>query len=145
MKTTWLTQTDIKRDWYVVDIEDIILGRAATQIAELLMGKSKVEKVPNMDCGDFVIVLNADKFTVTGRKEKDKIYYHHTGYPGGLREKPLGKMRVENPEIPIKRAVKNMLPKNKWRDQVMARLFIYTGTEHPHQAQKPKQVELNSK
>jgi large subunit ribosomal protein L13 len=142
MKTSWKTKTDIKRDWYEVDVAGKTLGRSATQIAELLIGKSKVDRVPNMDCGDYVIVVNASKIEVTGNKGRKKIYYHHTGYPGGLRSKTFEDMKKRRPTRLIELAVKNMLPKNKLRQTMMTRLFVYADSEHSHKAQKPKKFEL---
>jgi len=144
MKTSWISESDIERKWYVVDIDDKVLGRAATQIAELLIGKSKVNRVPNMDCGDYVIVINASKVKVTGNKRVDKLYYHHSGYPGGLKVETFDDVMAKNPSKVISLAVKNMLPNNKLRQKMMIRLFIYEGSEHLHNAQKPEKVEIKS-
>ena len=136
MPKTYATKaSEIKRGWHVFDAEGEILGRLATRIALLLIGKDKPNYAPYLDQGDHVVVINAEKFRVTGEKEKDKIYYRHSGYPGHLREESLGGLRKRLPEEVIRRAVRGMLPKNRLRDARMARLHIYAGPEHPHQAQ----------
>jgi len=141
-KTEWTKKEDIKRGWYVVDVKDQILGRVATHIASLLIGKEKTEIVPNMDCGDFVVVLNSDDIKLTRGKEKKKYYRQHSGYHGGLKETRFDEqLRKDSTKI-IKLAVKNMLPKNKLRDGRMKRLFVYKGSEHPHVAQKPQEYKL---
>ena len=145
MKTTWKKESEIERVWYIVDAEDQILGRVATKIASLLIGKGKVDAVPNMDCGDYVVVVNADKIRVTGKKIEDKKYYRHSGYPGGLKKKTLGEMMESNPDKAIWHAVRNMLPQNKHKSGMVARLMVYAGSEHPHEAQKPIKVQLTSK
>jgi len=122
----------IKREWHLLDAKDKILGRLSTKIAHLLMGKHKVSFVPWEDRGDYVVVVNAEKVKVTGKKEKQKKYYHHTGYPGGLKEETLERLRERRPEEIIRRAVYNMLPKNKLRKQRIKRLKIFVGEEHPY-------------
>lgn len=144
MKTTWINKSDIQRKWYLVDVAGHILGRSATEIAKLLMGKGKVDRVPNMDCGDYVIVVNAAKVKVTGKKLTDKLYYRHSGYPGGLKSEALGDRLARKPEEVIRSAVKNMLPNTKLRDTMLPRLMIYAGSEHGHEAQKPVTIELTS-
>jgi large subunit ribosomal protein L13 len=141
-KTGWTKKEDIERVWQVVDVKDQILGRAATQIASLLIGKGKPEIVPNLDCGDFVIVLNSDDIKLTRGKEKKKFYRHHTGYPGGLKEIRFDEQLKKDSRQTIILAVKNMLPKNKLRDGRMSRLFVYKGPEHKHEAQKPVDYKL---
>jgi large subunit ribosomal protein L13 len=141
-KTQWTKKEDIERKWYVVDVKDQILGRAATQIASLLIGKSKPEIVPNVDCGDFVIVLNSDEIKLTRGKEKKKMYRRHTGYPGALKEIRFDEQLKKDSTKIIDLAVKNMLPKNKLRDGRMSRLFVYKGSEHKHEAQKPQEYKL---
>ena len=141
-KTTWISEKDIKRDWYLVDVQDHILGRAATQIASLLIGKGKVDAVPNMDSGDYVVVINAEKIKVTGNKKDQKTYYRHSGYPGGFKAETLGELMDRKPDEVIRRAVDNMLPNNKHRQHRIARLMVYSGLDHPHSAQKPKTIEL---
>lgn len=134
-KTYATKKSDIQRGWHFFDAQGQVLGRLAAQIAPLLMGKNKPNYAPYLDMGDCVVVINADKFVVTGKKEKNKIYYRHSQYPGHLKEEPLGKLRVRRPTEPICRAVKRMLPANRLRDGRMTRLKIYVGPEHPHQAQ----------
>ena len=141
-KTKWTKKEDIERKWYVIDAGDQILGRVATQIASLLIGKSKPEIVPNVDCGDFIIVLNSDKVKLTRGKEKKKFYRRHTGYPGGLKEIRFDEQMKRDSRRVIELAVKNMLPKNKLRDGRMNRLFVYKDGNHPHVAQKPSDYKL---
>lgn len=141
-KTEWTKEKDVKKVWYTVDVKDQILGRVATKIASLLIGKSKPEFVPNVDMGDSVIVLNSDLIKLTRGKETKKMYYRHTGYPGGLIETRFDKQLEKDSRKIIESAVKNMLPKNKLRDGRMARLFIYKGGEHDNAAQKPIEYKL---
>jgi len=141
-KTTWTTEKDIERKWYVVDVKNKILGRSASQIASLLIGKKKVEKVPNVDCGDYVVVINSDKVRLTRGKEKKKMYFRHSGYPGGAKEIRFDKQMLKNSTFVIEKAVKNMLPNNKLRSSMLNRLFVYKGDEHPHEAQKPEVFNL---
>jgi len=124
---------EIKRNWHLVDLKGKILGRIATEIALRLSGKQKPNFVRNLDCGDFVVVINARAVKVTGRKEKTKLYGHYSGYPGGLKQKALWQVRQEKPEEIIRHAVWGMLPTNKLRDQLMTRLYIYPDAEHPYQ------------
>lgn len=132
-KLTKPTKKDqIKRYWHIFDVKDQILGRTTTKIALKLMGKSKPYYVRNLDCGDFVVVVNSSLVKLTGRKEKQKLYSHYSGYPGGLKQKALWQIRQENPNIIIRQAVYGMLPKNKLRDRLITRLFIYPGTDHPY-------------
>ena len=128
---------DIKRQWFILDAKDKILGRFATKVARLLIGKDKPTFTPHVDQGDFVIVLNADKIKVTGKKLENKIYYHHTFYPGGLKQKQLKDILSEKPERIIELAVKRMLPKNRMQARRMRRLKIYVSEKHPHLAQSP--------
>lgn len=130
------------RDWVVVDLKDKVVGRAATQIADLLRGKHKPSFTPHVDNGDFVVVLNAEKVRFTGHKLDDKIYYHHTGYPGGIRERSARDVRDKSPEELVESAVWGMLPKNKLSRHLMKKLKIYAGSEHPHASQNPKTLEL---
>jgi len=134
-KTYSIKASDIKREWHVVDASDQILGRMATRIASLLMGKHKPLFARNMDVGDFVVVLNADKVRVTGGKEKKKVYYRHSGYPGGLKSVSLEKVMATNPARVIEHAVKGMLPKNRLQARMMKRLRVYAGESHPHLGQ----------
>ena|SRR3972149_2533032 len=126
-------QSDIKRSWHLVDASGNILGRASTKITTLLMGKSKPYFVRNLDCGDYVVVVNAGKVKVTGKKELLKKYYRYSGYPGGLRIESLGELRQRKPEDIIRHSVSGMLPQNKLRDRILTRLFIFGGEEHPYE------------
>ena len=141
MKTIIPKKGEVKRTWWVVDAEGKTLGRLASEIAVLLRGKHKPIYTPSVDVGDFVIVINADKVKVTGKKEQKKVYYSHSGYLGHLRETPLWLMRQRTPEKIIKRAVKGMLPKTSMGKKMLSRLKVYSGPEHPHQAQKPVKYE----
>lgn len=141
-KTVWTKKEDVNRKWLVMDVKDQILGRVSTQIASLLIGKEKPEIVPNVDCGDFVIVINSDHIKLTRGKEKKKMYRKHSGYPGGLKEIRFDEQLKKDSTKIIELAVKNMLPKNKLRDGRMSRLFVYKGEEHPHVAQKPEEYKL---
>lgn len=137
MKTYSAKPADVERKWHVIDAEDAPLGRLATQIATLLTGKGKTQFTKHIDCGDFVIVINSDNLVVTGNKLEDKMYYSHSGYPGGLKELQLKqKMEKDSTEVIVK-AVRGMLPVNKLRDGRLARLKVYAGSEHNHTAQKP--------
>ena len=126
---------DIERNWHLVDVKGKILGRVATGIATKLIGKHKPTYTPHIDAGDFVVVINAKEVAVSANKEETKIYSHHTGFPGGLRQKTLGQVRASHPERLIEKAVVNMLPKNRLRSDRMTRLKVYAGSEHPHQSQ----------
>ncbi|OGG09339.1 50S ribosomal protein L13 [Candidatus Gottesmanbacteria bacterium RBG_16_43_7] len=123
----------VKRSWHLFDVKDQVLGRISTTIAVTLMGKAKPYYVRNLDCGDYVVVINAQLVKVTGRKESEKLYSHFSGYPGGLKQKPLKQIRSERPELIIRQAVYGMLPKNKLRDRLISRLFIFAGNDHPYQ------------
>ncbi|VAV95857.1 LSU ribosomal protein L13p (L13Ae) [hydrothermal vent metagenome] len=133
---------DIERSWFVVDAEGATLGRLASEIALILRGKNKPIFAPHMDVGDHVIVINADKVVVTGNKEEDKLYFRHSGFPGGLREVSLGQLRATYPQRIIENAVRGMLPKNRLGRQMFKKLKVYAGPEHPHTAQKPQPLEL---
>lgn len=142
MKTFSAKPSDVTRSWYVVDAADATLGRISTEIAQLLTGKKKPMFTHHVDCGDYVIVINADNLVVTGQKMTDKMYYHHTGYPGGLKTRSLGEQHgIDSTKI-IETAVRGMLPVNKLRDARLKRLKVYAGTEHGHEAQKPKVLDL---
>jgi large subunit ribosomal protein L13 len=132
----------IKQDWYVVDAQDKVLGRLATQIASRLRGKHKPEYTPHVDTGDFVVVVNASKLRVTGRKTERKMYYHHTEYPGGIRETNFAKLRATRPERILQKAVKGMLPKGPLGYAMLRKLKVYAGDKHPHSAQQPKALEI---
>lgn len=130
------------KKWFVVDAKGKVIGRLATKIATTLLGKNKVSYLPYLDKGDYVIVLNAGKIVSTGQKEEKKIYYRYSGYPGGLKQRTLKTLRVEKPEMIIKHAVSGMLPKNRLGKAIIKKLYIYTGSEHPHQAQKVQELEV---
>lgn len=142
MKTYSAKPTDVERKWYVVDAADATLGRISTQIATLLTGKGKPQFTKHIDCGDFVIVINSDNLVVTGNKLEDKMYYRHSGFPGGLREFQLKEKMAKDSTDVIVKSVRGMLPVNKLRDGRLARLKVYAGTEHNHAAQKPETISL---
>ncbi|NOZ54812.1 MAG: 50S ribosomal protein L13 [Gammaproteobacteria bacterium] len=144
MKTFSAKPAEVKRDWYVMDAEDKTLGRMATEIARRLRGKHKPEYTPHVDTGDYIVVVNAGKVKVTGKKVSDKMYYRHTGYPGGIRSMSFGKMRDTAPERLVEIAVKGMLPKNRLGRAMIKKLKVYAGSEHRHSAQQPKVLELSS-
>lgn len=124
--------TDIKRSWHLVDAKDKVSGRLATEVARLLMGKGKPYFVRNLDCGDYVVVVNAQEVKFTGKKEKQKVYFSHSGYPGGLRTIPVERMRKEHPERILEHAVRGMLPQNKLKDRMLTRLKVFAGEKHPY-------------
>lgn len=138
MKTFHPTKGDDKKQWYVVDADEKILGRLATSIATVLRGKHKATYTPSMDMGDFVIVVNADKIGVTGKKLEQKTYYRHSGYPGGIRGVTLEKLMEKKPTEALKKAVTGMLPKGPLGRDMLSKLKVYAGPEHPHAAQKPE-------
>jgi large subunit ribosomal protein L13 len=142
MKTSYAKKEGVSRDWYLVDAEDKILGRLACEIAHRLRGKHKPIYAPFMDAGDFVIVVNAEKISLTGKKLTDKVYYHHSGYPGGIKAITAGKLLKEKPEELLRTAVKGMLPKNTLGRAMLKKLKIYTGGDHPHEAQCPRILDL---
>ncbi len=142
MRTFTGRTEDIKREWYVVDAEGQTLGRLAARIAPILKGKHKPVYTPHLDCGDFIVVVNADKVRVTGRKMDQKLYHRHSGYPGGLTSVTLRDQLATHPERVLLAAVKGMLPKNKLGRRMIKKLKIYAGDSHPHQAQQPKTLEL---
>jgi large subunit ribosomal protein L13 len=145
MKTYQAKATDRpEREWFVVDADGKTLGRLATQIADMLRGKRKPEYTPHCDTGDFVVVVNAEKIAVTGKKRTDKIYYRHSGYPGGLRSRTLNEMLERRPEEVIRKAVAGMLPRNKLARQQIKKLKVYAGPDHPHAAQQPKTIEIEA-
>jgi len=142
MKTQILKKSDVSRKWYIVDATNKVLGRLASKIAVVLTGKHKPQYTPHVDCGDYVVIINADKFRVTGTKMKDKMYYSHSFYPGGLKSINLETMLKKHPERVVYHAVSGMLPKNKLRARRLKRLKIYTASNHPHTAQSPQKIEL---
>ena len=143
MKTFMEKKENIDRKWYVIDAEGVTLGRLATKVATVLKGKNKATYTPHVDCGDFVIVINAEKVKLTGNKLNDKMYYNHSGYVGGLRERNAKTMIEKYPEEMIERAVKGMLPKNSLGAQMYKKLFVYAGPEHKQQAQKPIELKVD--
>jgi large subunit ribosomal protein L13 len=142
MKTYSAKPGDIERSWYLVDADGQTLGRMASQIASILRGKHKPIFTPHMDCGDYVIVVNAEKIHVTGNRLDDKMYYRHSGYPGGLKKTPLREMLKTKPEMVIEEAVRRMLPKNNLGRHMLKKLRVYAGPEHQHQAQNPEPLEF---
>ena len=145
MKTYNAKPGEIQRDWYLVDAEGKTLGRLATQIAEQLRGKTKPVYTPHVDTGDFVVVVNAEKVRVTGNKLDQKLYYRHSGYPGGLRSRTLRAQLERRPTEVLRKAVKGMLPRNKLANAQIGKLKIYAGPEHPHSAQSPEPLKLEPK
>ena len=140
MRTESARHEDVARDWFVVDASEHRLGRLASVIAHHLRGKHKVIYTPHVDTGDYVVVINAEQVQVSGRKETDKLYHRHSGYPGGLKTRTLGEMRERQPEEVIRLAVKRMLPRNPLGRDMLRKLKVYAGTEHPHGAQLPKEL-----
>ena len=145
MQKTWTAKPgEVQRRWFLVDAEGQTLGRLASQIADALRGKRKSSYTPHIDTGDFVVVVNAEKIAVTGNKRVDKKYYRHSGYPGGIKERSLNDMLERRPEEVIRRAVRGMLPKNKLAAAQLRKLKVYAGPEHPHEAQAPKELNLEA-
>lgn len=142
MKTYSPKISEIERKWYVVDVKDKTLGHAATKIADILRGKNKPIFSPHLDCGDFVIVLNAKEVKLTGAKKEQKTYHHHTRYPGGLRSITAEKLLEKKPEMVVTKAIAGMLPKTKLRNHMLKKLKVYAGAEHENEAQKPTPLEL---
>ena len=142
MKTFSAKPETVKRDWYVIDAADKTLGRLAAFIAHRLRGKHKPEYTPHVDTGDYIVVINAEKIKVTGRKLKNKTYYRHTGYPGGLKSITLEKLLASHPTRVLEKAIKGMLPKNPLGRDMYRKLKVYAGTEHPHSAQEPLPLEF---
>ena len=144
MKTFSAKPAEVTRDWYVVDGTDKVLGRLAADIALRLRGKHKPEYTPHVDTGDFVVVINAEKISVTGNKRADKRYYRHSGYPGGIRSRTLDEMLERQPEEVIRKAVKGMMPRNRLARRQLTKLKVYAGPDHPHAAQQPKTMEISA-
>lgn len=142
MKTVCIRKEDISRRWYLVDASEKILGRLASKVASILRGKHKPQFSPHLDMGDHVIVINAEKVRLTGDKLRDKVYYHHSGYPKGLKSITAGKLMRERPERLVSMAIRGMLPKNKLGKAMARKLKVYKGQEHPHQAQSPERFEI---
>ncbi|TAN38557.1 MAG: 50S ribosomal protein L13 [Nitrospirae bacterium] len=141
MKTLFAKKSDIQQKWYVIDAKDAVLGRLAVKIATFIRGKNKPIFTPNVDTGDFVIVVNADKIRLTGNKMADKVYYHHTGYIGGIKAQTAQELSDKRPETIIEKAVWGMLPKNRLGRAMIKKLKVYKGPEHPHQAQAPEVLQ----
>ena len=133
---------NIERKWYVVDATDLTLGRLSTEVATLLRGKHKPTFTPHVDCGDYVIIVNAEKVALTGSKLDDKMYYRHSGYPGGLKSRTAKRMLELHPQKVLEKSIRGMLPKNRLGDDMYRKLYVYVGPEHPHQAQKPEAYTL---
>lgn len=142
MKTFSAKAHEVKRDWYMIDASNKILGRLATEIARRLRGKHKAEFTPHVDTGDYIVVTNVEAIRVTGRKFKDKMYYNHSGFPGGIKQVSFEKLQATHPARVLERAVKGMLPKNPLGRDMYRKLKIYVGSEHPHAAQQPKPLEI---
>jgi large subunit ribosomal protein L13 len=142
VKTYYAKKGEVPRNWVLIDAEDQVLGRVAAQAAQILRGKTKPQYTPHVDVGDFVVIVNASKIRVTGAKATDKVYYSHSGYPGGLKEEPFARAMERHPERVIEHAVKGMLPKNTLGRQQLKKLKVYAGPEHPHQAQNPREIKL---
>ena len=142
MRTVSIRPQDVSRDWYVVDANNVTLGRLATAVASRLRGKHKPEYTPHVDTGDYIVVVNAEKVRVTGRKRTDKMYHRHTGYPGGIRSVSFEHLVAKHPERVIEQAVRGMLPRNRLGRQMFKKLKVYAGEEHPHGAQQPQTLEF---
>lgn len=143
MKTTQVAKEgEFTREWYLIDVENKVLGRVASEIANILRGKKKPIFTPSVDTGDFVIVINAEKIALTGKKLADKTYYSHSGFPGGLKSIAAGKLLEKKPEELLRTAVKGMLPKNKLARHMLNKLKVYSGSAHPHKAQQPKVLDI---
>ncbi len=142
MRTEVAKKETVNHQWFVVDAENVVLGRLATQVANVLRGKHKPVYTPSVDTGDFVVIVNAEKIALTGKKVADKVYYSHTGFPGGIKSATAGEMLSKKPEELIRKAVKGMLPKNKLARHMLKKLKIYSGGSHPHEAQQPAQLSL---
>lgn len=143
MKTFSATPKDIERKWYVVDATDLVLGRMSTIVANYLRGKHKPYFTPNMDCGDYIIIINADRVHLTGNKKEDKLYYWHTGYPGGIKKTTAEKiLKGSFPERVVKKSIERMITRSPLGRKVLKKLFVYTGNEHPHAAQNPEKLDI---
>jgi large subunit ribosomal protein L13 len=143
-RTESANESTVKKEWVIVDAENEVLGRLATKVARMLRGKLKTNYTPHFDCGDNVIVINAAKVILTGNKMNDKEYVRHTGYPGGQRISTPRELFAKKPAAVVEKAIKGMLPKNRLGAQLFRNLHVYAGTEHPHEAQKPKEIKLNT-
>jgi|ADurb_Oil_01_Slu_FD_contig_101_284272_length_1456_multi_13_in_0_out_0_2 large subunit ribosomal protein L13 len=144
-KSFMANKQNIEKKWYVVDATDLVLGRLSTVVASLLKGKGKPTYTPHVDCGDYVIIVNAEKIRFTGNKLEDKIYYRHSNYPGGLKKETAKDLLERFPEKVLEQSIRGMLPKTKLGDAMYRKLYVYKGAEHPHQAQKPEVYEIKQK
>lgn len=146
MKTFSLKASQIQKNWLLIDAEGVVLGRLAAEVSKILRGKTKPEYTPHMDCGDNVIIINAEKVHMTGNKLSDKKFYWHTGHPGGIKERTIGQlMESDKPEVVVQNAVRRMISRNPLGRQQMGNLYVYTGSEHPHAAQQPKTLDIAAK
>ncbi len=141
-QTRFIKSDEAIKKWYLIDAKDQVLGRLATQVAMIIRGKNKPTFTPNTDTGDFVIIINADKIKLTGKREELKEYFHHSGYPGGLKKKSYHEVMSTKPEFVVEKAVRGMLPKNRLGNKLIKKLKVYSGTDHPHTAQKPEALGL---
>ena len=141
MKTVFAKPASVERKWFIIDAEGKVLGRVAAKVASIVRGKNKAAFMPNQEIGDFVVIINADKITVTGRKAQQKMYYRHSGFPGGLRTDNFRKVIERHPTMPLENAIKGMLPKGPLGRKMAKNVKIYTGTDHPHGSQKPEPIE----
>lgn len=142
MKTYYAKPNEVEREWVLIDAKDQVLGRVATKAAHILRGKHKPQYTPHVDTGDYVVIINADKIRLTGTKAAKKEYYHHTGFPGGLKCETFEEGMAKHPERVVERAVKGMLPKTSLGRQMATKLKVYAGPEHPHEAQKPREIKM---
>ena len=145
MKTYSAKPSEVKHNWWIIDAEDVVLGRLATEVSKILRGKNKPIYTPHIDTGDHVVIVNAKKVRMTGRKREQKIYYHHTGHPGGLKEQSAKFILETHPERIIEKAVERMMPEGPLGEHQFAKLRVYPGTEHPHEAQQPKVYDFGAK
>jgi large subunit ribosomal protein L13 len=143
MKTIFAKKTDVSQKWHVIDADGLVVGRLASQVAKILRGKNKPVFTPHVDTGDFVIIVNAEKIHFTGNKLENKAYYHHTGYPGGIKKETAKEVMEKTPERIIQAAVRGMLPKNKLGRRQLSKLKVYSGPDHPHKAQNPETLNIN--
>ncbi len=143
MKTIFVKPKDVERKWWLIDAENQVLGRLASRVVLLLRGKHKALYTPHQEVGDWVIIINAEKVAITGNKREGKFYYRHSGYPGGLKSEPLGRLIDRKPTAPLERAIKGMLPKGRLGRKLFTNVKIYAGPKHPHAAQKPEKIEKN--
>lgn len=143
MKTKFVNPQDVSRKWFVIDAQDVVLGKLATTVAHLLRGKHKPEYTPHQEIGDYVIVVNADRVRLTGRKATQKLYYRHSGFPGALTAEPYAKMIARKPTYPVEHAIRGMLPKNRLGRKLFKNVKVYAGEAHPHAAQQPESIDIS--